>query len=47
MHAQDIIGRWSKASETTTKVTQPCDLRYCQEEGDQASTSWDHLSYFR
>jgi len=46
MHAQDIVGRWSKASETATEVTQPCHLGCCQEEGDQASTSWDHLPHF-
>jgi len=45
MHAQDIVGRWSKASETATEAAQPCHLGCCKEGGDQASTSWDHLPH--
>ena len=33
MHAQDIVGRWSKASETATEATQPCHLGCCKEGG--------------
>ena len=46
MHAQDIIGRWSEASETAIEATQPCHIRCYQEGGDQAFTSWDHLPHF-
>jgi len=46
MHAQDIVERRSKVSETAIKATQPCHLRCCQEGGNQASISWDHLPHF-
>jgi len=47
VHAQEFIGGWSKASETTIEATQPYHSRRCKEGGEQASTSWDHLPHFR
>jgi len=47
MHAQDFIRGWSKTSQKTAEVTEPCHSRGCEEEGDQASTSRDNLPQFR
>jgi len=47
VHAHDLIGGWSKTSETTVEAIETCYSRGYEEGGDQASTSWDHLSHFR